>query len=189
MNTTSSNIKPAEAYDLIHKQNAFLLDVRTPEEFGIVRASDVVANIPESDIAARTYELPKNRPILTICANGPRGESAAETLLSLGFSNVHNVDGGTNAWRAAGLPTIVLRKVLPIDQQFRLVLGVMVLLFTTLGALRSRRWLFGNAFIGTALTITSLLGICPMLSFIRMMPWNRIKTSTPPIAPATEINK
>jgi rhodanese-related sulfurtransferase len=29
---------------------------------------------------------------------------AAETLVGLGYSNIWNLDGGFNAWRATGLP-------------------------------------------------------------------------------------
>ena len=45
------------------------------------------------------------RPIITTCALGPNGARGARDLNEMGFSNVSYLEGGMEAWVAAGLPT------------------------------------------------------------------------------------
>lgn len=83
--------------------NAVLLDVREPDEFerGHVRGA---VNLPQADLATRLDEIPRDRPILTICQSGTRSLRSAQFLRQQGFQNVANIVGGTSAWRAAGRP-------------------------------------------------------------------------------------
>ena len=45
-----------------------------------------------------------DRPIILLCAQGYSSSLAVATLLELGASDVTDVIGGFEAWRAAGLP-------------------------------------------------------------------------------------
>ncbi len=47
----------------------------------------------------------RRRPVITVCALGPNGARGARDLKEMGFSNVAFLDGGMEAWIAAGLPT------------------------------------------------------------------------------------
>ena len=47
-----------------------------------------------------------NEPYYVICRSGSRGQQACEKFLKAGFSNVVNIEGGTEAWVAAGLPVV-----------------------------------------------------------------------------------
>ncbi len=40
------------------------------------------------------------------CAGGVRSMRAAQALVAAGHTNVVNLEGGINAWKAAGLPLI-----------------------------------------------------------------------------------
>jgi rhodanese-related sulfurtransferase len=82
-----------------------VLDVREPSEFAQGHVPDAV-NVPQSDIASRLDELPRDRPIVTICQSGMRSLRAAQFLKQQGFERVASVRGGTVAWRAAGKPTV-----------------------------------------------------------------------------------
>jgi rhodanese-related sulfurtransferase len=42
--------------------------------------------------------------LILVCNDGFSSSLAAASLLDLGFENVTDVDGGANAWAAAGLP-------------------------------------------------------------------------------------
>jgi rhodanese-related sulfurtransferase len=45
------------------------------------------------------------RPVITVCDLGPMSALAARTLKEMGFADVAYLEGGTQAWKDAGLPT------------------------------------------------------------------------------------
>jgi rhodanese-related sulfurtransferase len=47
----------------------------------------------------------RSRPIVTTCQIGPNGAIGAALLKDMGFTNVSYMEGGMEAWKAAGLPT------------------------------------------------------------------------------------
>jgi rhodanese-related sulfurtransferase len=44
----------------------------------------------------------RSRPIITHCVLGPLGAIAAKTLQDMGFTNINYLEGGFEAWKAAG---------------------------------------------------------------------------------------
>jgi rhodanese-related sulfurtransferase len=97
-------ISPREAAAEAEAGRAIIVDVREPDEFLAERAPGV-ALIPLSQFVARHQELPKDRPLLMLCAAGSRSASATAFLLQNGWTDVRNVSGGMMAWAASGLPT------------------------------------------------------------------------------------
>jgi rhodanese-related sulfurtransferase len=83
--------------------NVLLLDVREPEEFARGHVPNAV-NLPQADLATRLEEIPRDRPIMTICQSGMRSLRSAEFLRQQGYENVASIAGGTAEWRAAGRP-------------------------------------------------------------------------------------
>src|SRR5919206_2986865 len=81
---------------------SFVLDVRQPDEFAEAHVPGAVL-IPLNELAARQDELPTDRPLLVICANGPRSARAVESLRAAGY-DATNVVGGTIAWIDADFP-------------------------------------------------------------------------------------
>jgi len=49
----------------------------------------------------------RDRRVIVVCADGYSSSLAAATLRDLGFDRATDLDGGFNAWRAAGLPVEV----------------------------------------------------------------------------------
>jgi glyoxylase-like metal-dependent hydrolase (beta-lactamase superfamily II)/rhodanese-related sulfurtransferase len=82
---------------------ASLLDVREPEEYAHGHVPGAV-NLPQADLATRLAEVPRGRPVYLICQGGFRSLRAAQFLRQQGFEDVVSVQGGTEAWRAAGKP-------------------------------------------------------------------------------------
>jgi rhodanese-related sulfurtransferase len=80
-----------------------IIDVRERNEFDQERIEGVVL-VPISEFVARHGELPKDRPLLMLCAAGSRSTSATMYLLQGGWTDVRNITGGMIGWRAAGLP-------------------------------------------------------------------------------------
>lgn len=81
---------------------SFVLDVRQPEEYVEAHVPGAVL-IPLNELGARQDEVPSDRPVLVICATGPRSARAVDALRAAGY-DAANVVGGTNAWIEAGFP-------------------------------------------------------------------------------------
>jgi rhodanese-related sulfurtransferase len=79
-----------------------IVDVRELDEFRDVRIAGA-ALVPMSTFASRLAEIPKDRPLLVMCASGVRSVAATSFLLRNGWTDVVNVDGGIVAWQRAGL--------------------------------------------------------------------------------------
>ena len=81
-----------------------LIDVRETWEYEGGHAEGAV-NIPLSQLQRRQAEVPRDREVLLICQVGARSLSAARYMRQHGVERVVNVDGGTEEWMHAGLPT------------------------------------------------------------------------------------
>jgi rhodanese-related sulfurtransferase len=80
-----------------------LVDCREQYEWVAGRIAGAI-HIPLNDIMGGAGgDLATDRPIVVICRSGNRSELATMMLQARGF-DAHNVDGGMEAWEAAGLP-------------------------------------------------------------------------------------
>lgn len=84
------------------ESGALLVDVREPEEWSAGHAPDA-HHVPLGDLEARVHELPRDRLLVMVCRSGQRSALATHALRSVGFDAV-NLDGGMQAWAAAGFP-------------------------------------------------------------------------------------
>lgn len=82
----------------------YLLDVREPSEYKQASIAGSVL-IPLGSVSARLSEIPKDKPVIIHCKSGRRSASASKILLDNGFTDVTNVTGGIDAWKAAGYAT------------------------------------------------------------------------------------
>ena len=83
-------ISPSEARAKMNeRQDAFVLDVRSPEEFYVRRIPGAI-NIHYQRIVLEQNRLPqnKNMPILVYCNTYVRSASAAVDLLEMGYTNI-----------------------------------------------------------------------------------------------------
>jgi len=98
-----------EQLDELLERGAELIDVREKDErdTGYIAGS---RNIPYRLLALGAAELPRDRPIVTICETGPRAAIAASILSARGFDAHPVVNGGIDTWAAAGKPTVEFRR-------------------------------------------------------------------------------
>ena len=79
-----------------------LIEVREEHEY-ITGHAPTAKNVPLSRFVDRVDEVPRDQTVYIICESGGRSAQAVQWLDGQGFDAV-NVEGGTAAWRSAGLP-------------------------------------------------------------------------------------
>lgn len=102
---SGNDINPAQATQLINREDALVIDVREAHEYSTGHLPDA-RNIPLKELAERTADLEKfkDKPLILVCASGVRSGQACAQLQKLGFAKLNNLDGGVGAWERAGLP-------------------------------------------------------------------------------------
>ncbi|MBS1142026.1 MAG: Rhodanese-like protein [Proteobacteria bacterium] len=102
---SGNSVSPAEATQLINREDAHIVDVRESDEFAAGHLPEA-KNIPVAKLADRIAELEKfkDKPIIICCASGMRSNKACSELKKLGFEKLHNLAGGVDAWVGAGYP-------------------------------------------------------------------------------------
>jgi rhodanese-related sulfurtransferase len=98
-------ITPRETAELLKTGKIKLLDVRTPEEYGIARVEGSL--LVDQSLAQEIMQTwPKETAIVTICHHGVRSLDAAAYLRGHGFSNTKSMMGGVDAWAVQVDPAI-----------------------------------------------------------------------------------
>jgi rhodanese-related sulfurtransferase len=153
-----------------------LIDVRTPAEFQEVHV-DFARNVPLDRIQPEALQPgEKGEALYVICRSGSRGKQACQKLDAAGL-NVVNVEGGTLAWEAAGLPVVRGAKVISLERQVRIAAGSLVLVGAVLGMV-VHPYLAGlSAFIGAGLMFSGITDTCGMAMVLARMPWNQVKVT------------
>ena len=84
---------------LADNKSCLLIDVREPNEFASGHIKGAI-NIPVGQIANRIGSVckDKDRDIYVYCQVGKRSRMAANKLVKRGYTMVHNVEGGLDAW-------------------------------------------------------------------------------------------
>lgn len=102
-----ATVSPNQAVMLINRQNAIVLDVRDDAEFAAGHIADA-RHIPLAQLKDRIKELEKfkGKPILVNCQGGIRSAKACDILRKQEFTQLHNLEGGMNAWTQAKLPVV-----------------------------------------------------------------------------------
>jgi monothiol glutaredoxin len=90
------NLSPAEASARAQAGTVTIVDVRPADERAA--ASIPFEHATFDDGVEEIEALPKDTPIAFLCRSGGRSAQAAEHFRALGFSDVYNIAGGTNAW-------------------------------------------------------------------------------------------
>jgi rhodanese-related sulfurtransferase len=157
-----------------------LIDVRTPMEFREVHV-EAARNVPLDTLDPAA--LMKGRagselePLFVICRSGGRGRQACEKFLAAGFTNIVNVEGGTLACAASGLPLVRGQKTVSLERQVRIAAGSLVLLGALLGWFVDPAFVFLSAFVGAGLIFSGITDTCGMGLLLAKMPWNHVEDS------------
>jgi rhodanese-related sulfurtransferase len=107
-----TRLGPAAALEAM-RRGATLIDIRCESEIARDGAIAGALNVPRNKLEWRLDPASPHRhphapdlddDVILICDEGYQSSLAAATLRTLGFVHATDIDGGFQAWRAAGLP-------------------------------------------------------------------------------------
>lgn len=162
-------------------QQIELIDVRTPVEFQEVHV-EFARNVPLDRLDPQAIQSARNgtvdQPLYVICRSGSRGKQACEKLAAAGVTNAINVEGGTQACEAAGLPVVSGKKAISLERQVRIAAGALVVIGAALGFWVHPYWIGLSAFVGAGLMFAGITDTCGMAMLLARMPWNQVTGSS-----------
>jgi rhodanese-related sulfurtransferase len=165
-----------------------LIDVRSPSEFYELHAvgrllMPLDGLNPQAIMESRGER--QHEPLYLICRSGSRSLQASRLFEQAGYSNVICIDGGTQAWQAAGLPVNRgIRRSMSIERQIRLTTGLAVA--TCSLATWFLPWLcFLPALTGLAMAWSAWTNNRSLGTLFARLPWNRNNAPQLPAACGT----
>ncbi|MCE6992779.1 rhodanese-like domain-containing protein [Dyadobacter sp. CY323] len=94
----------AQALERVKAGKAYLVDVRTPEEFSaghLQHATNIDYNAPA--FSTKLAKLDKTKPVYLYCRSGNRSGKSTDALKTLGFQEYYNI-GGFEKLKEQGFP-------------------------------------------------------------------------------------
>lgn len=174
----STELGVAELKNHLQSGGGNLIDVREYAEFAAGRVRGATL-IPLGEIDRRCGEIDRASPAFVMCKSGKRGAEAQKRLLALGFSDVRNVSGGFEAWKAAGHDfERDENPVWSLERQVRFAAGSLVVLGVVLSLAVHQYFIALSAFVGAGLVFAAVTDTCGMAMMLSRMPWNRAKAVT-----------
>jgi rhodanese-related sulfurtransferase len=95
------DIDTATVEQIRNRDDVVVIDVRENFEYADGHIPGATL-IPLGQIPNRLDEIPTDKTVVAVCRSGNRSGQATDFLREQGFDNVHNMQGGMNAWGQAG---------------------------------------------------------------------------------------
>jgi rhodanese-related sulfurtransferase len=107
INRGTAGISAAEAVMLMSRSKPLVLDVRDEAEFAAGHIQGA-KHIPLAQLSDRLKEIEKfkDKPVLIHCQRGMRAKTACTILQAQQFTQLHQLQGGLDAWQEAKLPLV-----------------------------------------------------------------------------------
>ncbi len=93
---------PREAAEAFARDEIVIIDVRTPQEYGVERIDGALL-APMQAFEPRHMPDQDTKRIVFHCGSGVRSRRVAEACLAAGLGRVAHIEGGFGAWKDAGL--------------------------------------------------------------------------------------
>ena len=101
-------IDASEATRFINKENAIVVDLRTPAEFNGGTIAGAINLQPDTVDKENSLFKPKEEDhIILVCKLGNSSSSVGGKLIKQGFKNINILSGGIQGWVQSGLPLII----------------------------------------------------------------------------------
>ena len=166
-------LNPDRVAEMLAQGRAVLIDIREVDEFARRRAQGAVSR-PLSAIEQGAAHETGGRDIVFTCRTGMRTAANRDRLAATAGGRAYVLDGGLDAWAAAGLPLEESRqRPLEMMRQVQIGAGVLVLAGVALGLKFTPLFFALSAFVGAGLVFAGVTGRCGMARLLAVMPWNR----------------
>lgn len=171
---TPGQIQPARLASLLGEGvQARLLDVRSAAEYDAQHVKGAVLQPLDSLAPSEWKASPDAGPVYVLCQAGGRASRAAALLAKEGVV-CSVVEGGMEAWLAAGLPVEKgASQVLPLMRQVQLVIGLVSGTGAALALWRHPLFAWIPLFTSAGLVLAGATGYCGLALLMARMPWNR----------------
>jgi rhodanese-related sulfurtransferase len=186
-----TTIAPKQLHELRTSGTACVcIDVRTPVEHREVHAEGVTLLPLDQLHVDRIRELATDgTSVYLFCRSGGRASKAQAQLTAAGLTNCIVVEGGTDAWAAAGLPVVRGKKAMSLERQVRIAAGALVLTGVVLALTVHPYAIALSGFIGAGLIFAGITDWCGMGMVIAKMPWNKVTPSCAVKSSTTSTNQ
>jgi rhodanese-related sulfurtransferase len=153
-----------------------ILDVRTAGEFQTVHMPGAY-NVPLDLLREHRDEILSHvgQDVVLVCRSGQRAAQAEQTLRSAGLINVHILEGGINAWEAAGFAVNRDAQRWDLERQVRLVAGLIVAV-SVLASIAVPAVMWVAFAIGAGLAFAAVTDTCAMGMLLARLQYNRRAT-------------
>jgi rhodanese-related sulfurtransferase len=166
-------VSAQEAALMMGRPGVRVIDVRTPVEFEGARVAGA-ESFPLDRLDPGLLRGSGGGSVLVFCQSGGRAGRAAERLAGAGVDGCVVVDGGMDAWVAAGLPAVRgAGGGFPLMRQVQLVVGLLGATGAGLALWMDVRWAWLPLIIGAGLFVAGATGFCGLALVLARMPWNR----------------
>lgn len=150
-----------------------LLDVRTPGEYATAHVPGSY-NVPLASLSEHGREISTvDAPVVLICRSGQRARQAEAALAAAGMQHLHVLDGGLQAWDAAGLPVRRCKGPISLERQVRIAAGAIGASGALLALALSPLFAIIPLVIGSGLLFAGLTDTCGMAMVLSRLPYNR----------------
>jgi rhodanese-related sulfurtransferase len=96
-----------EATQLINRRNAVVIDLRSAADYAGGHLPQA-RHVEFAELQAKIGQIAKNKgtPVLLVCQTGQQSHQAVRIAEAAGYTEVHVLQGGVNAWQQAGMPVV-----------------------------------------------------------------------------------
>ncbi len=88
------------AYEKIQNQEAQLIDIRDQESFERGHIANTF-HLTQGNLIQLLDQFDYSTPLIVMCYHGVSSRQVAQYLLSQGFEEIYNLEGGFCAWQAS----------------------------------------------------------------------------------------
>lgn len=170
---TLTPIKAETAAKRLQARKAILVDIREADEFARRHVRGALSR-PLSAFEQAHIKMNPDQDVIFTCRTGMRTGANCDRLAAAVEGEAFVLEGGVDAWSAAGLPVEEDRKApLELMRQVQIAAGSLVLLGVLLGFAVHPGFFGLLGFVGAGLTFAGVSGFCGMARLLAVMPWNR----------------